>query len=79
MFVTTHTWEARSYPNECKAKNLVHSIYIIGAYSIDTFEKGTHQMKPQLFKAGEKKQYVLEFDWSRENITPDWSVVAWAE
>jgi len=24
-------------------------------------------------------QFVLEFDWSRECITPDWSLVAWAE
>ena len=23
--------------------------------------------------------YVVEFDWARECITPDWSVVAWAE
>ena len=36
-------------------------------------------MKAQKFKAGEKKQYVLEFDWSRENITPDWSITVWAE
>ena len=36
-------------------------------------------MKPVAFKAGEKKQFVLEFDWSRENITPDWSITTWAE
>ena len=35
-------------------------------------------MKAQKFLAGEKKQYVLEFDWSRENITPDWSITVWA-
>ena len=79
VFVTAHTWEARTYPNECKNKNKTHSIYLLGASSIDTFEQGTHSMKAQLFKAGEKKQYVLEFDWSREGITPDWSVTAWAE
>lgn len=79
VFITAHTWEARSYPNECKKKNKVHSIYMLGATSIDTFEQGTHQMKPMAFKAGEKKQFVLEFDWSREDITPDWSITTWAE
>ena len=79
VFITAHTWESRSYPSECKKKNKVHSIYMLGAYSIDTFEKGTHQLKAQGFKAGEKKQYVLEFDFSREDITPDWSITATAE
>ena len=36
-------------------------------------------MKPQLFRAGEKKHFILEFDWSRKDITPDWSITAWAE
>ena len=36
-------------------------------------------MSQEPFKAGEVKRYVLEFDWSRENITPDWSITAWAE
>jgi len=30
-------------------------------------------------KAGQKYTYILEFDWAREDITPDWSVTAWAE
>ena len=79
MYVSAHTWDARTYPDECHVKNLKHSIYMFGAPTIDTFEKGAHQMKAQKFKAGEKKQYVLEFDWSRENITPDWSITVWAE
>ena len=36
-------------------------------------------MKPEPFKAGQKKRYIVEFDWSRPNITPDWSITAWAE
>ena len=79
VYVTAHTWDARTYPDECHVKNKKHSIYLFGAPTIDTFEKGAHQMKAQKFKAGEKKQYVLEFDWSRENITPDWSITVWAE
>ena len=57
----------------------MHTINIKGSSSAETFEVGSHQLKQEPFKAGEKKQYVLEFDWSREHITPDWSITAWAE
>ena len=77
--MTTHTWEARTYPTECNKKNLLHSVGVIGAPTIDTFETGAHQMKRERFKAGEEKRYIIEFDWSRPNITPDWSITAWAE
>ena len=43
------------------------------------FKEGTHQMKPILFEIGETKTFILEFDWAREGITPDWSVTAYAE
>ena len=36
-------------------------------------------MKPESFKAGEVKNYILEFDWGRKDITRDWSITAWAE
>ena len=36
-------------------------------------------MKGQFFKANEKKQYIVEFDWSRKDITPDWSITSWAK
>ena len=52
MFVTAHTWEARTYPIECNKENLLHSVGVVGAPTIDTFEKGAHQMKPEPFKAG---------------------------
>ena len=29
--------------------------------------------------AGQTKTFILEFDWARECITPDWSLVAMAE
>ena len=79
VFITAHTWEDRSVPRECRKSNKVHSIYKDGAYSIDMFKSGSKQMAPQRFKAGEKNTFIVEFDWQRECITPDWSVVAWAE
>jgi len=30
-------------------------------------------------KAGQVDEIVVEFDWTRECVTPDWSVTAWAE
>ena len=36
-------------------------------------------MDPVQFTAGETKTFVLEWDWSREDVTPDWSLTAWAE
>ena len=36
-------------------------------------------MKAEPYKAGEIKHYILEFDWSRKDITRDWSITAWAE
>lgn len=36
-------------------------------------------MKPIIFEAGDSKTFILEFDWAREGITPDWSVTAYAE
>lgn len=36
-------------------------------------------MKPILFEAGDTKTFIVEFDWAREGITPDWSVTAYAE
>ena len=43
------------------------------------FREGSHQMKPIDFGAGETKSFILEFDWSRDCVTPDWSLTAWAE
>ena len=43
------------------------------------FAEGSNQMKPESFKAGEMKHYILEFDWGRKDITRDWSITAWAE
>lgn len=43
------------------------------------FRDGTHQMKPVEFSYDDKREFVLEFDWDRECVTPDWSITAWAE
>jgi len=31
------------------------------------------------FAANESRSFIVEWDWARESITPDWSVTAWAE
>ena len=35
-------------------------------------------MKALRFEAGQTITYIVELDFSRENITPDWSLTAWA-
>jgi hypothetical protein len=50
-----------------------------GSTSVDMFHWGAHQMAPVSFKANEIKSYILEFDWGRECVTPDWSITAVAE
>ena len=79
VFVTAHTWDKRSYPLECQKSNLVHSIYLEGDFTVYTFKEGARQMEPISFAAGESKTFIVEFDWGRQHITPDWSVTAWAE
>ena len=36
-------------------------------------------MRPQQLKAGQTATYILEFDWAREDVTPDWSFTVYAE
>ena len=50
-----------------------------GSTSVDMFHWGAHQMKPVVFKENETKNFILEFDWDRECITPDWSITAVAD
>ena len=77
--MTVHTWEARSQPYECRKPHKLHSIYRVGDYTVDMFRDGAKQMRPQHYKAGETYSYILEFDWSREDVTPDWSITVYAE
>ena len=50
-----------------------------GDYKIEMFKEGTHQLNPIRFSKDDKKDFIIEFDWARECITPDWSVTVWAE
>ena len=43
------------------------------------FREGTHQMKPIRFEAGQKQNFIIELDFARECITPDWSITVQAE
>ena len=79
LIVTAHTWDERTYPQECLKRNKVHSIYREGNNVVDMFRNGAHQMKPVAYRAGESKSYILEFDWDREGVTPDWSVTVQAK
>ena len=79
VYVTAYTWEKRSYPLECQEKNKVHSIYMEGDMNVYTFNDGARQLNPIQFKANEKKTFIVEWDWARKGVTPDWSVTAWAE
>ena len=78
-YLTVHTWEPRSQPYECRKRHKLHSIYRMGDFTVDMFRDGAKQMRPQQYKAGKSYTYILEFDWSREDVTPDWSVTVYAE
>ena len=45
---------------------------------MDLFKDGSHQMKPLKMQAGQKITIVVELDFNRYYITPDWSLTAWA-
>ena len=79
VYVTAFTWEKRSYPEECQKTNKVHSIYMVDDFTVYTFKDGARQMSVIDFEAGESKSFIVEWDWAREDVTPDWSVTAWAE
>mmetsp|Transcript_30626 Transcript_30626/g.37838 ORF Transcript_30626/g.37838 Transcript_30626/m.37838 type:complete len:152 (+) Transcript_30626:1471-1926(+) len=78
VYVTAHSWEKRSYPEECQHKNLVHSIYLEGDTTVYTFRNGARGMAPIEFGAMETKNFVVEWDFARKDITTDWSVTVWA-
>ena len=52
LIVTAHTWDERTYPQECLKRNKVHSIYREGNNVVDMFRNGAHQMKPVAYRAG---------------------------
>lgn len=79
VYVTAFTWEKRSYPTECQSSNKMHSIYMEGDFTVYTFKEGARQVKPIEFEAGETRTFIVEWDWSRQDATNDWSVTAWAE
>ena len=49
-----------------------------GDFTVYTFREGARQMNAIEFEANEPKSFIVELDWSRENVTKDWSVTAWA-
>ena len=79
VHLTVNLWEARSYPRECRKRNKYHSIYVEGNMSVDMWRDGSKEVAPIEMEAGQTKSIMIEFDWERECITPDWSIVAWAE
>ena len=50
---------------------------MVGDYKIETFKEGAHQLQPIRFFKGDSREFILEFDWDRDCITPDWSLTAW--
>jgi len=79
VYVTAYTWDKRSYPLECQAAGKTHSIYLEDDITVYTFSSGSRQVDPLQFQEGESKTFILEFDWARKDVTPDWSVTAWAD
>ena len=79
VYLTVNLWEARSYPTECKRRNKYHSVYVEGKKSVDMWRDGSQEVKPIRMKANTPKKIMIEFDWARECVTPDWSLVAWGE
>jgi len=79
VYVTAYTWEKRSYPTECQKKNKVHSIYKENDTTVYTFKEGARQMNAIEFDEGETINFILEWDWARESVSPDWSVTAWGK
>ena len=62
---------------ECQKTNKVHSIYLENDFTVYTFKDGARQMNPIQFKAYETKRFIVEWDWQRESVSPDWSVTAY--
>ena len=79
VYVTAQTWESRTQPTECRKENKIHSIYRDGDFRVAMFKDGAYQIDPISFKAGQTINFIVEWDWERENVTPDWSITAWAE
>ena len=42
VFLTANLWEQRTYPEECRKSNKVHSIYRKGSRTVDIFRDGSH-------------------------------------
>jgi len=63
VYVTAHVWEKRTQPIECQKTNKVHSLYMTGDLTVYTFKDDARQMDPVIFKAGETKNFIVEWDW----------------
>ena len=80
--ISVNVWPERSYPVECQDavsdKNGNHLARLNHSSTLQGFTKGETIFDPMTVKADEVVNLELEFDWTRNDISKDFSVVVWS-
>lgn len=88
VIVSASVWPERSYPLECRSKATdapadnfdisPHTLMVEQFENgVKTFYEGTTMFEPFEMEAGEKRTITVELNWTRPQISNDFSVVVW--
>ena len=85
VWITAHTWDARTLPTKCQTKKGRHMVFLEDQYkdtweeTHDEFYSGSYQFEAIKVKANEPWTIHGDWNWADANYSPDWSVVAWGD
>lgn len=84
VYIAVSVHPMRSYTDfECSGAyttvKAAHSAKVENRSNIETFDSGTKQFQPISVEAGELLTITTEFDWTRPDITKDFSVTIWSD
>ena len=81
LHISVNVWPERSYPLECQeaiaSDNGNHLARLGKSRTLQGFTKGETIFEPLEAIGGQSITLELEFDWTREDISKDFSVVVW--
>lgn len=84
VYLTAHLWDSRGMSKSCNQHlgygntGKYHSFYRPGAEYVMVFNEGAMQLDAFTLEAGQPMDVWVEFDFSKEELSNDWSVTIWA-
>ena len=77
VYVAAHLWDKRSIPEKCPGPSGSNSIGPDGKGTNYTFKAGSQGLEAIHMKAGEERNFHLEFDFRNPNSPKDWGFTAY--